>query len=90
MVEAFDYLGVPLSAAEKRSVDAALDHDDERRAVLALQDVLDRHCLVYVHINPESRVKVAQGPAQPELMQNGWRTFLVQVDRRIIAESDTQ
>lgn len=79
VVEALDYLGVPLSAAEKRSVDAALDHDDERRAVLALQEVLDRRCLVDVHINPESRVKVTQGPARPELMQNGWRTFLVKV-----------
>jgi hypothetical protein len=79
VVEALDYLGVPLSAAEKRSVDAALDHDDERRAVLALQEVLDRRCLVDVHINPESRVKVTQGQARPELMQNGWRTFLVKV-----------
>ncbi|MPZ20500.1 MAG: hypothetical protein GEV06_21690 [Luteitalea sp.] len=79
VVEALDYLGVPLSAAEKRSLEAALDHDDEKRAVLALQDVLDRHCLVDIHINPESRVRVTQGPARPELMQNGWRTFLVKV-----------
>ncbi|MGH9159243.1 MAG: CehA/McbA family metallohydrolase, partial [Vicinamibacteraceae bacterium] len=79
LVEALDYLGVPLSDAEKRALDAAFEDDDAQRAVLAIQDVLDRQCLVDVHINPESRVRVTQGPARPELMQNGWRTFLVKV-----------
>ncbi|HMP80388.1 MAG TPA: CehA/McbA family metallohydrolase, partial [Pirellulaceae bacterium] len=30
-------------------------------------------------INPESRVKVAVGPAQKQLAQHGWRVFLVKV-----------
>ena len=32
-----------------------------------------------VNINPESRVKVARGPAAAELVEQGWRVFLVKV-----------
>ena len=45
----------------------------------ALQGILDRYCLVGVQINPEMRVKVAQGPAKAELVEQGWRVFLVKV-----------
>src|SRR4051812_8171201 len=48
-------------------------------AVEAIQKILDRHCLIGVNINPESRVKVVEGPAAPELVEQGWRTFLVKV-----------
>ncbi len=44
-----------------------------------IQAVLDPLCLAVVDINPESRVKVAAGPAAPKLMQQGWRVFLVKV-----------
>jgi hypothetical protein len=44
-----------------------------------IQRVLDPHCLLVVNINPESRVKVAVGPAKPELLEQGWRVFLVKV-----------
>jgi hypothetical protein len=44
-----------------------------------IQQVMDKLCLAAVHINPESRVRVEQGAAQAELMQNGWRTFLIKV-----------
>ena len=32
------------------------------------------------NINPEMRVKVARGPAKPELVEQGWRQFLVKVE----------
>ena len=35
--------------------------------------------LLQVVINPESRVSVTQGLAQPRLIQHGWRIFLVKV-----------
>ena len=41
--------------------------------------ILDRYALVHVDINPESRVKVTQGTAAPELVQAGTRLFLVKV-----------
>src|SRR6185436_2716518 len=51
----------------------------EKGDVAAIQSVLDPHCLFAVHINPEMRVKVAPGPAKPELVEQGWRHFLVKV-----------
>jgi hypothetical protein len=53
-----------------------------RRSALALlgpQISPDLRPLVEVHINPEMRVKVARGAARAELVQGGWRSFLVQV-----------
>ena len=44
-----------------------------------IQKTIDAHCLAGVNINPESRVKVQEGPVNKELMQQGWRTFLVKV-----------
>ena len=41
--------------------------------------MLDRHCLIGIEINPESRVKAVQGPAAARLVQNGWSVFLVKV-----------
>ena len=38
-----------------------------------------QHCLIGITINPESRVKSAQGAALPHLVQNGWTVFLVKV-----------
>ena len=77
--QALDFLGRPLSAEQSRALDAALAQKDEAALVRAVQQVLDPLCLVAVHINPESRVKVEPGPAAPELVQNGWRQFLVKV-----------
>src|SRR6266481_364835 len=44
-----------------------------------IQIALDARCLFVVSINPEMRVKVAPGPAKPELVEQGWRQFLVKV-----------
>ena len=69
---ALELLGDPLPAADHAALKAA-------KSVEAIQDILDKHCLVGVNINPESRVKVQQGEARAELMEQGWRTFLVKV-----------
>ncbi|MBI3853117.1 MAG: CehA/McbA family metallohydrolase [Verrucomicrobia bacterium] len=79
LIEASDYLGSPFSADEKKSLEAAMKDTDTKRAVEKLQEILDRHCLFGVSINPEMRVKVAAGPAKPELVEQGWRQFLVKV-----------
>jgi len=78
LTEALEFLGSPLSAAERKRLEAAAGKDDGDPA-REIQEVLDPHCLVGVDINPEMRVKAAQGPAAPELVEQGWRTFLVKV-----------
>ena len=57
----------------------AIAMSDESAAAARLQQILDRYVLARVHINPESRVKVEQGDARPELVQGGSRLFLVKV-----------
>ncbi len=77
VVEMVGFLGAPLSSAEQSKLSAAFSNP--QTGVQTIQEILDPHCLVGVHINPESRVKVAQGSAPPKLVRNGWRTFLVKV-----------
>lgn len=79
LAEALELLGAPLPAAELEALRAAGGAADERAGVFAIQEILDRRCLAFVHINPESRVKVSEGPALKRLAQHGWRSFLVRV-----------
>ncbi|HEX4948864.1 MAG TPA: CehA/McbA family metallohydrolase [Blastocatellia bacterium] len=79
LLETLDYLGAPLSAAEKQRLEQAANTNDAAKASREIQAVLDPHALLFVHINPESRVRVVQGAAKPLLLENGWRTFLVKV-----------
>jgi hypothetical protein len=76
VAEALAYIGAPLATDDRRALDEAAARAD---GAAAIQAVLDRYCLLDVHINPESRVKVMQGPARAELLEQGWRTFLVKV-----------
>src|SRR5882762_9372976 len=79
LVEALQILGEPLSASETSELKRLSDAGSARGSVVEIQKILDRHCLVGVNINPESRVKVEEGPAKPELVEQGWRNFLVKV-----------
>jgi len=79
IVQALELLGAPLESDQQQAIDAALAETDEPKAVTAIQDVFDSLCLVGVNINPESRVKCQPGPAPKELVQQGWRVFLVKV-----------
>jgi len=74
-----DYLGQPLLAADRRAIGDAIAMSDDRAASARLQEILDPYALAIVHINPESRVSVEQGPARPELVQGGTRLFVVKV-----------
>jgi len=76
---ALTYVGAPLSKEDRRKLNRAYTDRNKAEAVKAIQNVLDRYCLTGVHINAESRVKVAEGAAKKELVQQGWRTFLIKV-----------
>ena len=79
LLAAAEYLGEPLPPDHQRALDEAFKTTDVTSAVTAIQRVLDSHCLVGVDINPQMRVKVAPGPAKRELVEHGWRQFLVKV-----------
>jgi hypothetical protein len=82
IIEATDYLGVPFSDSEKNALQSAMMAKDPEYGSSRLQAILDQHCLYLVNINPEMRVKVAKGPAEPHLMQHGWTQFLVKVNNK--------
>ncbi|MCC6363454.1 MAG: CehA/McbA family metallohydrolase [Bryobacterales bacterium] len=80
LLEAMDMLGEPLPPKDAAELKRLLTPpQDGSKAVAAIQNILDRHCLIGVNINPESRVKAQQGPSQPVLVEQGWRSFLVKV-----------
>ncbi len=68
-----------LHPSNSKALDAAVGEADPAASVKAIQQVLDPLCLVNVNINPESRVKVAQGAARKQLIEQGWQVFLVKV-----------
>ena len=79
LIEALDYLGSPLSENDLSAIKEALVSENHEQAIADIQKILDAYCVAGVNINPESRVKVKEGPVNKELMQQGWRTFLVKV-----------
>ncbi len=76
--EALAFLGEPLPEKDHAAL-AALKADGGEKVAATVQDILDRHCLAVVNINPEARVKVASGPAPRVLSEGGWRHFLIKV-----------
>ena len=79
IIDALDYLGRPLPDKAKKAIREAAKEKDAKKAVRAIQETLDPYCLVGVNINPESRVKVKRGPAAADLVEGGWRQFLIKV-----------
>jgi len=78
LVVAMKASGSPFSGEVVAALDAAYKMKGDK-AAQAIQQILDPLCVAAVHINAESRVKVREGACQKELIQNGWRVFLVKV-----------
>src|SRR5579863_5598688 len=62
LVEALDYIGAPLPAADRDVLFVALKLADAGKSAAAVQKVLDPMCVAGVTINAESRVSVVEGP----------------------------
>ena len=75
LAEAFEYLGHPLPAKTMQRLRAAVSSENS----VAIQKVLDPGALFVVSINPELRVKVTRGPADPVLQQSGYSPVLIKV-----------
>jgi hypothetical protein len=79
LIAATDYLGAPLTAADKQALRELAPDRDDRESVKAIQEMLDPYCLLGVTIPPGAEPSVVMGPAKPELVEGGWRLFLVKV-----------
>lgn len=75
VVKALDFLGTPLPEDASKALAKAIEDKDAKK----VQEVLDKHVLFAVTINPEARLKVAKGPGSTALQQAGWTPVLVKV-----------
>lgn len=76
---ALNSIGDPLPATEASALQAILSEPPHNDTVDRLDTILQRHVLLNVDINPESLVSVTRGAAKAELVQGGWRNFLIRV-----------
>ncbi len=79
VVQALQLAGSPLPSASLNRLAELQDDSADDEVIKGLQEILDPYCLLTVNINPESRVKVARGAAEPTLDQFGWTNFLIKV-----------
>lgn len=77
--EALNFAGSALSDADQKKLKQLQRQKPSPQIVEVVQSILDPYCLAYVDINPEARVKVEKGAAEPRLTQGGWTIFLVKV-----------
>jgi len=91
--QALGFIGSSLPEHAMRQLQALKSQPYNAATVKAVQEILDPYCLAVVEINPEARVKVSAGPAKPELIQEGWKTYLVKIHNqahlsaKLVAES---
>jgi hypothetical protein len=77
--EALSFLGSSLSIEDEKRLLALEKRPLTQQVVKDVQDILDPYCLAMININPEARVKVERGHAKANLIQGGWKSFLVKV-----------
>ena len=75
LAQAMAFLGVPFHSDLSKNIEEAL----QEGSMADLDRLLETRILFHVTINPESKVSVQQGKAEPLLHQGGHRPFLVKV-----------
>src|SRR5687768_602698 len=75
VLKALDMLGAPLPGEATKALNKAIEDKDAKK----VQELLDKHVLFAATINPEARLKVAQGPASTAIQQSGWTPVVVKV-----------
>lgn len=78
LIRKLEYLGAPLPEQVVQQLHQ-LTSDTTKKEVIEIQKILDAYCLANVNINPESRVKSAQGPAPAKLSVQHPQRFLVKI-----------
>lgn len=77
--EALSFAGSALSDTDDRKLRQLQKQKPSQQIIEEIQRILDPYCIASVDINPEARVKVEKGAAEPKLTQGGWTIFLVKV-----------
>ena len=88
--DALSFLGSGLSGEDSARLRMLQNNIPDAETTQQIQLILDPYCLALVDINPEGRVKVARGMAAAELVQGGWKSFLVKVHNQAGATAPLQ
>jgi len=93
LTEAMEVVGNPFDAETTRQLIALKSEADAAKVVSQVQRLLDPFCIATVDLQESGPPKVSRGAASTELLEQGWRTFLVKVinkpgrTRRLLSES---
>lgn len=77
--QALLFLGSPMSDEDVQRLQQLREQEPDSNTVNIIQQILDPYCIAHITISPEARVSVTKGKAKAELIQHGWKTFLVKV-----------
>ena len=87
LLSGLEAIGEPLPPDELSALQAIFSNGPENGAVEKIEAILDRHVLLNVDINPSGLVTVSRGQARAQLVEQGWRTFLIRVTNQASATS---
>ncbi|MEQ8209448.1 MAG: CehA/McbA family metallohydrolase [Lacipirellulaceae bacterium] len=79
--EALDFIGNPLPEATKQKLDELRDEPSEAKVAQIVQELLDPLCIAAVEID-EGKLTASRQENRHEIVERGWRSFLVKVCNR--------
>jgi hypothetical protein len=71
-------LGAPLSSADAQRI-SALTQTNDAAAVAEAEAILDKYTLARLEVDATGVGRVLPGGAEPRLIEQGWRLFLVRI-----------
>ncbi len=82
LLSALAWIGEPLPPTDAVALKELLAAPLREDTVQRIEAVLNPHVLLDVTINPESRISMTRGAAKADLVEHGWRSFLVRVNNQ--------
>lgn len=83
-IAVLDKLGAPMAALDSQQI-AALEASDNDNSIAAAESILAKCTLADVSIEADGSVRVMPGGSRNELVEQGWRVFLVRIANRSTA-----
>lgn len=77
--EALEVIGDPLAADLRQQIELLKGQQDEAEITSKIQQLLDPMCLLAIQTQDNAPCNLFAGKNKPELLEQGWRTFLVKV-----------
>jgi hypothetical protein len=79
VAQALDFLGQPLSAEAKKTLDDLKVGDGDEKVAAAIQRIFDPLCVAAVEIGKEGATKATASAGKVDLIEQGWRLALIKV-----------